>query len=219
MADTISQGAPSYADAHDPKYGEPHLVPLKLATQESLQGFGHLVKSFKNEEVEITTWPQKGWRPICPGTGCDGGIVEGEFPCFWKDDVLAAKNMAVNADYIIGRLPKDVSYKDRTYILTREANYHPDGGQVFFPTNNTPFILLLALPGDDIELEDFVAFYFDGTCGVQIKADIWHQGVFCIEDKALYLNKLGKVHACVEVDTVKEFGKFLKVPLKPELAM
>ena len=213
MAETIFRGASSYADAHDPKYGEPHLVPLKHATQESLQGFGHLVKSFEEEEVKITTWPQKGWRPICPGTGCKGGIIEGDFPCFWKDD------MAVTGELVIGRLPKDVPYQDRTYILTREATYHPDGGQVFFPTNNSPFILLLALPGDDIELDDFVAFYFDGTCGVQIKADIWHQGVFCIEDNALYLNKQGKVRACVEVDTVKEFGKFLKVPLKPELAV
>ena len=53
--------------------------------------------------------------------------------------------------------------------MTREANYHPDGGQVFFPVTKEPFVLLLALPGDDIKLEDFVAFYCDGSCGVQIK--------------------------------------------------
>ena len=42
--------------------------------------------------------------------------------------------------------------------------------QVFYPTNGGAFVLLLAEPGDDIKPEDFVAFYFDGTCGAQIKA-------------------------------------------------
>ena len=68
-----------------------------------------------------------------------------------------------------GRLEKGADPHNRKFVLTREANYHPDGGQVFFPVTKEPFVLLLALPGDDIKLEDFVAFYCDGSCGVQIK--------------------------------------------------
>ena len=70
---------------------------------------------------------------------------------------------------LLGRLEKGVDPHNRKFVLTREANYHPDGGQVFFPVTKEPFVLLLALPGDDIKLEDFVAFYCDGSCGVQIK--------------------------------------------------
>ena len=95
----------------------------------------------------------------------------------------------------------------------REANYHPDGGQVFFPSNGDPFVALLALPTDDIKLDHFKAFYFDGSFGVQIHADIWHQPIYPINDEATFLGKQGAVHACVAVDTVEEFGEYLLVPL------
>ena len=52
--------------------------------------------------------------------------------------------------YITGRLPADMKYDNRTYVLVREANYHPDSGQVFYPRDHDPFVALLALPGDDI---------------------------------------------------------------------
>ncbi len=43
---------------------------------------------------------------------------------------------------------------------------------------------------------------------------MWHQPVYPVADEALYKGKQGRVHACVKIDTVDEFGKFLKVPLK-----
>ena len=41
----------SYDDAHDPKYGEPFTVPLRIASKETLQKFG---KHFK---CQINKWP------------------------------------------------------------------------------------------------------------------------------------------------------------------
>ena len=73
----------------------------------------------------------------------------------------------MTCSYYSGRLEKGADPHNRKFVLVREANYHPDGG--FYPVTKKPFVLLLALPGDDIKLEDFVAFYCDGTCGVQIK--------------------------------------------------
>ena len=84
--------------------------------------------------------------------------------------------------------------------------------------NGDPFIALLGLPGDDIKPEDFKAFYFDGSAGLQIYADIWHQPLYPVTDEAVFQGKQGAVHACVVVDTVDEFGKWLLVPLKKELA-
>ncbi len=66
----------------------------------------------------------------------------------------------------LGRLEKGADPTQRDYVLTREANYHPDGGQVFYPEKRAAFVLLLALPGDDVKLQDFRAFYCDGSCGV-----------------------------------------------------
>ena len=155
-----------------------------------------------------------GWRQLCPNTGDQGGEVSGDFVYKWVQDQCTAVNNAVGGDYVTGRLPSNVSPSNRTHVLVREANYHPDGGQVFFPANGDAFVALLALPTDDVKLEDFRAFYFDGTFGVQIHADIWHQPVYPIKDEATFLGKQGAVHACVAVDTVDEFGKYLLVPLK-----
>ena len=53
---------------------------------------------------------------------------------------------------------------------------------------------------------------------LQIKPFIWHQPVYPVADEAIIQGSQGKVHACVGVDTIDEFGKWLKVPLKQELA-
>ncbi|MEC9466099.1 MAG: ureidoglycolate lyase, partial [Myxococcota bacterium] len=96
-----------------------------------------------------------------------------------------------------------------------EANYHPDGGQIFFHRDGEPFVALLAKPGDDIRPEDFVAFYFDGSFGVQIFPNVWHQPLFPRDDGMVFNNKQGRVHACVSVDFIGEFQTYLAVPLTP----
>ena len=124
-------------------------------------------------QVWITPWPTSGSRPLAPGSGTHGGVRAGSFEYRWRGDLLEAINNAVpDGNYVTGRLPSDVSAANRTHVLTREANYHPDGGQVFFPSRGQAFVLLLAAPGDDIKPEDFVAFYFDGSRGFQIKAGL-----------------------------------------------
>ena len=134
--------------------------------------------------------------------------------------MLHAHNKACPADgpCAIGRLPKDVTPANKTHIYIRELNYHPDGGQVFHPQKQTPFVAVLALPGDDIKPEDVVAFYFDGTCGMQIKKEIWHTGVVPLVEEADFDGKQGKVHGCVNFDSCLEYNRYLRVPMKPELA-
>ncbi|XP_052226178.1 uncharacterized protein LOC127841397 [Dreissena polymorpha] len=208
-------GYADHSDALDPKYGDPFPVPIVMATEETLKGYGTIVTNFDETKVEITPWPVKGWRPLFSGTGDSGGEISGEFLYKWTGEYCTALNKAVDGDYVTGRLPGNVSPNNRSHVLVREANYHPDGDQVFFPTKKEPFVALLALPGDDIKLEDFVAFYFDGSFGFQIHADIWHQPLYPVSDEAVFLGKQGAVHACVVVDTAKEFGKYLLVPLTP----
>lgn len=202
-----------YADAHDPCYGEPHQIPLKIASEETLKGYGRVVRDFENEVVEITTWPQQGWRHIDAGTGNQGGVAVGDFEFEWSSDVMLASNTAVNRRYVTGRLPANESHSNRKHVLIREVNYHPDGGQVFYPQNGESYVVVLALPGDDVKMEDFVAFYMDGSFGIQIHAGIWHQSPYPINDKATCKGKQGKVHACVTMDFVKEFSKYMLVPL------
>jgi len=63
------------------------------------------------------------------------------------------------------------------HILVREVNYHPDGGQIFFPPpEGRPFVILLARAdiGDDVRPEHFKAFYSDGSVGFHIAPGTWH---------------------------------------------
>ena len=94
-------GYTSYSDAHDPMYGEPHLVPIVLCTEETIREYGRLVHNYDAEEVWITTWPQPGWRPLVKGN--EGGITSGDFKYKWQGDELTAVNEAVGGDYVTGQ--------------------------------------------------------------------------------------------------------------------
>jgi len=198
-----------------------HRVPLVNATEQSLRGYGHIVPEFARHRVTIVTWPQPGWRRIVPGTGNEGGIVEDSFAMERRGEIQHAVNRAVGRSYITGwftdpatasqeRLPIDTSR-----IYTHEANYHPDGGQVFSPRDGAAFVALLAKPGDDVRPEDFVALHCDGSFGIHIDPGVWHQPVFPLGPTAVFDDKQGRVHACIAVDFVSEFGCYLEVPLLP----
>jgi ureidoglycolate lyase len=196
-----------------------HRVPLIEATNETLRGYGHIVADFALGRVTIVTWPQPGWRSIVPGTGNEGGIVEDCFEMQRRGEIQYAVNNAVGRSYITGWFADPASASDSrepsdtSRIYTHEANYHPDGGQVFSPRDGAAFVALLAKPGDDVRPQDFVAFHCDGSFGIHIDPCVWHQPVFPLASKAVFDDKQGRVHACVAVDFVTEFGCYLEVPL------
>jgi ureidoglycolate lyase len=164
-------------------------------------------------------WPTQGWRGLVPGTGDEGGVVQDVFAFERRGALQYAENRAVGRRYLIGwyadpaTASEDSEPVDLGSILTHEANYHPDGGQVFFPRGGAPFVALLAPPGDDVTAVDFRAFFFDGRHGVHIDPGVWHQPVFPVGGEAMFDDKQGRVHACVSVDFVAEFGVYLRVPL------
>ncbi len=196
-----------------------HDVPWRSATASSLAGYGRLVDDFDAAHVDIVPWPVSGRRPLVPGTGVEGGIVEGAFHMERRGERLWAVNHAVRRRYLTGWFADPATASDcqtptcTTRLYTHEANYHPDGGQVFVPRDRQPFVALLAKPSDDIRPEDFVAFGFDGRQGVHIDPGVWHQPLFPIGERISFDDKQGRVHACVSVSFVTEFGLYLSVPL------
>lgn len=196
-----------------------HDVPLVVATAETLAGLGRLVDSFAAAEVSIVAWPVAGWRPLVAGTGNEGGVVQDVFEYERIGQLQYAHNRAVGRRYLIGWYGDPATASDdrepatTARILTHEANYHPDGGQVFFPRGGEPFVALLAPPGDDVRAEDFKAYWFDGSCGVHIDPNVWHQPIFPVSGGGVFDDKQGRVHACVSVDFVAELGGYLAVPL------
>lgn len=194
-------------------------VPLIKATDESVKDYGCLVDDLDNFEIEIVRWPASGWRKVDEDSGDEGGIAEGVFHAKWQGDVLMGRNDAVGGNYVLGwscdpqYASKEQATVTRDKVLLWHMNYHPDGGQLFFPKENKPFVVPVALPGDDLNPKNIIAFHCDGSKGLYIHPNIWHEGVFPATDEQSFLDRQGKVHARVSCDFGEEFGVYLSVPL------
>jgi len=210
--------APDYLNPCIPPNLRRVAIPVVDATEDTLEGFGCLVPDLSSADVEIVRWPAQGWRPVDSDSGNEGGTTEGVFVSEWKGDVLYGRNDAVDGHYVLGYATDPAQAKedhDRPpqKLLVWHANYHPDGGQLFFPQVNKPFLAPLALPGDDVQPEDFVCFRFSGREGLYIHPNIWHEGIFAISGKHRCFDRQGAVHARVSVDFPREFECLLEVSL------
>jgi hypothetical protein len=193
-------------------------MPLVEATTQALQGYGRLVDSPEECHIEIVRWPAQGSRPIDADTGDQGGTTEGEFISEWQGDILYGRNSAVGGHYILAyakapELARADHDGNPSRMLLWHANYHPDGGQLFYPLEREPFYVPLALPGDDVTPQRFVCFRFDGRQGLYIHPNIWHEGVFGLSGTQRFLDRQGAVHARVSVDFAREFGCLLEAPI------
>ena len=197
-----------------------HDVPLVVASDKSVREYGALVDNPDEFEIEIVQWPAQGWRPVDAGTGDEGGVVEGIFHSEWQGEVLHGRNDAVNGNYILGwsdnpgSASADANVTKPERVLLWHLNYHPDGGQLFYPMDNQPFVVPVALPGDDLVLEKIVALWCDGSQGLYIHPGIWHEGVFPATPAQSFRDRQGRVHARVSCNVAQEFGVFLNVPLQ-----
>ncbi len=212
-----------------PRYDDPPVgaglrlveAPLVVATSESLRGYGRLIADPAQCEIQITRWPSTGRRPVDPDCGDEGGTTQGIFVSRWEGGRLHGSNAAVGGAYVLGYArrpddPADVPGGANQRVLLWHANYHPDGGQLFFPRARAPFVVPLAHPGDDVRPEHFVAFWFDGSHGLYIHPNIWHEGVFPCGESGEFFDRQGAVHARVSCEFPREFGCLLSVPLKIE---
>ena len=159
------QTAPNYLKPGIPSGLKRVIIPIVEANEQSLSGYGCLVTDPDEIEIEIVRWPSVGKRPVDTDSGDEGGTTEGMFVCEWKGDILYGRNEAVDGHYILGygTEPEQASEHHSNKperLLLWHANYHPDGGQLFFPQTSKPFLVPLALPGDDVVPEDFVCFHF-----------------------------------------------------------
>ena len=213
--------APDYLNPAIPANVAIRSMPVIDATKESLTGYGYLVEDPDACSVEIVRWPAQGWRQVDPDTGDEGGTREGVFESYWRGDILYGRNTAVDGHYIIGYSQppgkaRDDHERAPSRVLLWHANYHPDGGQMFFPLDAGPFVVPLALPGDDVHPDNFVCFRFERSQGLYIHPNIWHEGVFPLKGAQRFLDRQGAVHARVSVDFAKEFGCLLGADFEPD---
>lgn len=216
----MTSTAPDYLNPGVPSGLERVKIPTVVATNETLDGYGCLVDGDPEQfDVEIVRWPAQGWRPVDPDCGDEGGTTQGIFVSEWKGDVLYGSNEAVGGHYVLGYATepgeaREDHSRQPECVMLWHCNYHPDGGQLFYPLEKKPFLLPLALPGDDVKPQDFVAFWCDGTRGLYIHPNIWHDGVFTAAGKQRFYDRQGAVHARVSVDFPKEFKCMLQASLE-----
>src|SRR6202021_1644466 len=195
-----------------------HETPLVVASDRALAGYGRLVDDPAACEIEIVRWPAQGWRPVDENSGDQGGVTEGLFDFAWRGETLSARNNAVGDSYLFGwsnwpeTAAADGPASRRERALIWRANYHPDGGQMIWPTRGQSFVVPLALPGDDVTPAAFVSFWCDGSRGLYIAPNVWHGAFVPHDDEASFLDRQGRVHARVSVDFPKEFGCDPPVP-------
>jgi len=193
-------------------------MPVVDATDAALDGYGRLVDDPDACAIEIVRWPAQGTRPVDTDTGDQGGTTQGVFQCEWRGDVLYGRNDAIGGHYVLAyaEAPEhartDHAGSPRRMLLWH-ANYHPDGGQLFFPLEQRAYLVPLARPGDDVVPERFVCFRFDGTKGLYIHPNVWHEGVFALSGAQRFFDRQGAVHARVSVDFAREFGCLLEAAL------
>jgi len=85
---------------------------------------------------------------------------------------------------------------------------------VFFPWSR-PFLVPVALPGDDVRPEDlYVSYGRRASRFITFMPTYGTKGFFAISGKQRFLDRQGAVHARVSVDFVKEFQCLLEIPLK-----
>ena len=194
-------------------------APIVKATSENVEEFGYLVNDPKDCDIEIVQWPAQGWRGVDPGTGDEAGSVEGVFSAQWCGDVLMGTNEAVNGEYVLGwstdpqQADNQKATVTRDQILLWNFNYHPDGGQMFFPLDNQPFVIPVAPAGDDLSPDQVVALWLDGSQGLYIHPNVWHVGIIPVFDQQRFLDRQGRVHARVSADFGEEFGVYVSIPL------
>jgi hypothetical protein len=199
--------------------GLPRVVmPVVDATCAALQGYGRLISDPQGCPIEIIRWPAQGSRPVDADSGDQGGTTEGVFISEWQGDILYGRNEAVDGHYILAySQPPEFARTDHADLPRRmilwHANYHPDGGQLFFPLDRRAFYVPLALPGDEVTPQQFVCFHFDGTQGLYIHPNVWHEGVFALSGIQRFFDRQGAVHARVSVDFAREFACLLEAPI------
>ena len=82
-----------------------------------------------------------------------------------------------------------------------------------FLVNHCPLMLFSGPRATNITPDKVVAFWLDGSQGLYIHPNIWHEGVFPVTGRQRFLDRQGRVHARVSCDIGAEFGVYLSVPL------
>ncbi|MEE9327206.1 MAG: ureidoglycolate lyase [Cocleimonas sp.] len=90
--------------------------------------------------------------------------------------------------------------------------YHPYGSQLFYPVCGSPFLILVAPQGKQLDASKVELFISDGTQGVNYHKNVWHHYLMPLEDNSAFfvVDRKADDENCVEV----EIGLDITIKLK-----
>eukprot|EP00929_Paragymnodinium_shiwhaense_P103928 TRINITY_DN67793_c0_g1_i2.p2 TRINITY_DN67793_c0_g1~~TRINITY_DN67793_c0_g1_i2.p2 ORF type:complete len:102 (+),score=17.23 TRINITY_DN67793_c0_g1_i2:56-361(+) len=100
------------------------------------------------------------------------------------------------------------------------SDYHPDGGQLFFPQSDSSKGFFMCLGkntiGDDIKPSQMVGFKIPAGKGAYIHPGTWHNGFYTNRSlgKVTCFTRQGRVHARVSASWAMEHKTLLRLRLE-----
>ncbi len=85
--------------------------------------------------------------------------------------------------------------------------YHPLGSQLFYPICNAPFLVLLAPPSKEINIDRLELFITNGSQGVNYNKGTWHH----------YLMPLNKTSDFIVIDRICNDNNCIEQELRDEI--
>jgi len=225
-------GYASYSDAELARPAEVRELPVGDAND--LKACGrplYFWDSHRQPTITDLDYVQEVYQPDGRRVRCpvhlivDPDVSAADFELWWEGDLALGRNHAVNSgQYTVGRMRDDL-------LLTREVNYHPESTQMVFPVSAPPkqpwwrawsfwtrpakpipFYLVMGPTLDTLKV-----YHFDGTCGFEIAAGVWHQpGIAHPGHRVVFHDRQAKSHLCVKYDSLDSDQHWMGVRLPRE---
>ena len=194
-------------------------VPLVRASPIA-EGFGEIVRDPKHR-IEIVPWPLAGWPSSMPAPATRAARPRASSPANGGATSLrgATRRSAatMSSAFANCRRSRGPARAGDGRVLLWHCNYHPDGGQFFWPIDGQPFVVPVALPAT---ISSRRTSSPSGRTAASASISIPTSGTracFRSTPTGRFFDKQGKVHARVSCDLAREFGMLLDVPLPTAL--
>ncbi|MDA8376212.1 MAG: ureidoglycolate lyase [Planctomycetia bacterium] len=114
-------------------------------------------------------------------------------------DISSCKSILINEGsclkfdlhFSFADFDKTSNYRAKIYLAKKRHSpfsissleNHPFVYQLFFPINNSPYIVIVAPLSPEPAIEQINAFYVPGNVGVVIKRKVWHHSLISLRDE------------------------------------
>ncbi len=153
----------------------PHILQPTPLTPETFEPYGQVIDHRTQQPFMINS-----------------GSTE-RYDCLAEVEIGANDGRAIISVF---RKPVADSFPLAVSLLER----HPQGSQAFIPLRGNPFLILVAPPGDEPDLDKLRLFISDGRQGVNYATGVWHHPLItCVDgDELLVVDRRGELPNCDE---------------------